>query len=129
MKIMIRGGDYFVKLWEKNGSEPEEWQLYQELPKELGADGTLRVITYKHNQDSVIDVSFDNIVVSVPAAKKYEVRYHANGGSYAPENQQKVHGSDLTLTENQAVRNGYIFEGWNTSKRRLGNELSGRSSL
>ena len=120
MKIMIRGGDYFVKLWEKNGSEPEEWQLYQELPKELGADGTLRVITYKHNQDSVIDVSFDNIVVSVPAAKKYEVRYHANGGSYAPENQQKVHGSDLTLTENQAVRNGYIFEGWNTSKDGLG---------
>ena len=112
---MILRGDYFVKLWDKNGREPLEWQLYQELPKELGSNGTLRIATYKNNADSVIDVSFDNIVVSVPAVKTYEVRYDANGGSSAPEKQEKVHGNDLILTEEQPVRKGYIFEGWNTS--------------
>ena len=115
VKIMILRGDYFVKLWDKNGREPLEWQLYQELPKELGSNGTLRIATYKNNADSVIDVSFDNIVVSVPAVKTYEVRYDANGGSSAPEKQEKVHGNDLILTEEQPVRKGYIFEGWNTS--------------
>ncbi len=58
---------------EKNGSEPQEWQLHQGLPKELGSNGTLRIETYKHNAGSVIDISFDNIVVSVPAVNAPEV--------------------------------------------------------
>ncbi|MFD1406378.1 fibronectin type III domain-containing protein [Robinsoniella peoriensis] len=66
IKIMVRFGNYYVKMWLKGQEEPEQWQLYEKLPNELGYFGTLRVTSYKHNESSNLDVSFDNIVVSKP---------------------------------------------------------------
>ena len=44
--------------------------------------------------------------------KTYQVSYHANGGSGAPETQKKTQGISLTLRPNAPVREGYSFLGW-----------------
>ncbi len=46
---------------------------------------------------------------------EYFVIYDANGGSDAPSWQTKVHGTDLTLSSEIPVREGYTFVGWATS--------------
>ena len=45
----------------------------------------------------------------------YAVTYNANGGSGAPGNQTKTHGTDLTLSSAKPTRAGYTFLGWATS--------------
>ena len=45
----------------------------------------------------------------------YAVSYNANGGSGAPSNQTKTHGTALTLSSTIPTRNGYDFLGWATS--------------
>lgn len=45
----------------------------------------------------------------------WTVSYNANGGSGAPSNQTKNHGTDLTLSSTIPTRTGYIFKGWATS--------------
>lgn len=45
----------------------------------------------------------------------WTVSYNANGGSGAPSNQTKNHGTDLTLSSTIPTRAGYIFKGWATS--------------
>lgn len=46
----------------------------------------------------------------------YVVSYDANGGSGAPGNQTKWHGTDLTLSTTKPTRTGYTFTGWATSE-------------
>jgi len=46
---------------------------------------------------------------------KYTVTYNANGGTGAPANQTKVHGTNLTLSSTVPTRTGYTFKGWSTS--------------
>ena len=48
-------------------------------------------------------------------ANTYTVAYNANGGTGAPSNQTKYHGSALTLSTTKPTRNGYTFLGWATS--------------
>ena len=48
--------------------------------------------------------------------KTYTIRYDANGGSGAPQNQTKTHGVALTLRAMTPIRSGYTFAGWSTSK-------------
>jgi len=45
----------------------------------------------------------------------YAVTYDANGGSNAPASQTKLHGQALTISAVAPVREGYFFDGWNTS--------------
>ena len=45
----------------------------------------------------------------------YQVTYNANGGTGAPENQRKVHGTTLKLSTSVPTKTGYEFEGWATS--------------
>ena len=45
----------------------------------------------------------------------YTVSYNANGGSGAPGNQTKTHGTALTLSAAVPTRTGYTFQGWATS--------------
>ncbi|MBQ3006736.1 MAG: leucine-rich repeat protein [Clostridia bacterium] len=47
-------------------------------------------------------------------AHTYTVKYNANGGSGAPSEQTKVHGTVLTLSLDKPTRTGYTFIGWNT---------------
>ncbi len=46
---------------------------------------------------------------------EYTITYDANGAYYAPSKQTKKHGTDLTLTNSQPIRNGYDFMGWSTT--------------
>ncbi len=45
----------------------------------------------------------------------FTVTYNANGGTGAPANQTKVHGTNLTLSSTVPTRTGYTFKGWSTS--------------
>ena len=45
---------------------------------------------------------------------KYTVSYNANGGSGAPGNQVKTHGSNLKLSSAKPTRSGFTFVNWNT---------------
>lgn len=45
----------------------------------------------------------------------YTVTYNANGGSGAPANQTKTHGTDLVLSSTKPTRQYYNFKGWAAS--------------
>lgn len=45
----------------------------------------------------------------------FTVSYNANGGSDAPVSQEKIHGTDLTLTSAVPTRKYHAFKGWATS--------------
>ena len=44
--------------------------------------------------------------------KTYTIKYDANGGSNAPNNQTKIEGITLTLSTDEPTREGYDFLGW-----------------
>lgn len=46
--------------------------------------------------------------------KVYTVKYLANGGINAPNEQTKLHDTSLTLSKKQPTRKGYYFWGWST---------------
>ena len=50
-----------------------------------------------------------------PIDLTYTISYHANGGSGAPSNQTKTHGTNIALSTTKPVRFGYNFLGWSTS--------------
>lgn len=49
-----------------------------------------------------------------PYVITYQIKYNANGGTGEPEEQTKIHGTNLTLSEIQPTRNYYKFAGWST---------------
>ena len=49
---------------------------------------------------------------TVPALPTYTISYNANGGSGAPGNQTKTHGTNLTLSSTKPTRTGYSFAYW-----------------
>lgn len=52
-------------------------------------------------------------------ASVYTIKYNANGGTGAPANQSKAHGTALTLSSVRPTRNNYGFKGWGTSPSSL----------
>ena len=48
-------------------------------------------------------------------ANTYTVKYDANGGTGAPSNQTKTHGTALTLSSTKPTKANYTFKGWGTS--------------
>lgn len=48
-------------------------------------------------------------------ANTYTVKFNANGGTGAPENQTKTYGKALTLSSTKPTRTNYNFKGWGTS--------------
>lgn len=53
--------------------------------------------------------------IAVGAKTSYKISYSANGGSGAPSQQTKWHGSDIKLSTTKPSRTGYTFKGWATS--------------
>lgn len=53
--------------------------------------------------------------ISVSAKTSYKITYNANGGSGAPSQQTKWHGTNITLSSTKPTRTGYTFKGWATS--------------
>lgn len=62
---------------------------------------------YGHNADTTMIAQW--------TVKKYTVSFDANGGSGAPDNQAKEHGTDLILSSKIPTRENYTFLGWGTS--------------
>lgn len=56
-----------------------------------------------------------SVSVTIPALASYTISYNANGGSGAPGNQTKYHGTNITLSSTIPTRSGYSFKGWATS--------------
>ena len=52
---------------------------------------------------------------TISPLSSHTVSYNANGGSGAPGNQTKWHGSVLTLSTQVPTRTNYAFQGWATS--------------
>lgn len=53
--------------------------------------------------------------ISVAAKTSYKISYNANGGTGAPSQQTKWHGTNITLSSTKPTRTGYTFKGWATS--------------
>lgn len=53
--------------------------------------------------------------ISVAAKTSYKISYNANGGSGAPSQQTKWHGTNITLSSTKPTRTGYTFKGWAAS--------------
>ena len=53
------------------------------------------------------------------SAQEYTVSYNANGGSNAPSNQIKQHGTPLVLSSMVPTRFGYTFLGWSTNSNAI----------
>ena len=53
----------------------------------------------------------------------YQVIYDANGGTGAPKEQRKVHGTELKISETIPTRTGYEFQGWATTNTATTAEL------
>ena len=50
--------------------------------------------------------------ISVSAKASYKITYNANGGSGAPSQQTKWHGTNITLSSTKPTRTGHTFKGW-----------------
>ncbi len=59
--------------------------------------------------------SDNNYLLSATLCCKHLIKYDANGGTGAPENQIKEYGNPLTLSTTVPEREGYNFLGWSTS--------------
>lgn len=57
-----------------------------------------------------------NISFTIPALDTYTIKYNANGGSGAPQNQIKTHGTNIILSGTKPTKTGYTFMGWGTSE-------------
>ena len=53
----------------------------------------------------------------------YQISYDANGGTGAPKEQRKVHGTELKISEIIPTRTGYEFQGWATANTATTAEL------
>lgn len=53
--------------------------------------------------------------ITVGAKTSYKITYNANGGSGAPSQQTKWHGTNIKLSTTKPTRTGYTFKGWATS--------------
>ena len=53
--------------------------------------------------------------ITVGAKSSYKITYNANGGTGAPSQQTKWHGTNVSLSKTKPSRTGYIFKGWATS--------------
>lgn len=106
--------------------EPDSWSDFVSgTPVTKSANGGVyflwtKVIDNAGNEAVVIKISKEFDV-------GYAVEYDLNGGEGIVDNQRKVHGQDLTLTNSRPTKEGYIFKGWATSNNVVNSEYSSNS--
>ena len=76
---------------------------------------TSRTGSVEYNPGSTYTGNADLTLYAVWYIKTYAVKYNANGGTGAPENQVKTHGQSLTLSSVKPTKDGYTFQGWSTT--------------
>ena len=88
-----RTGYYFTK-WNINGTE-------------YNAGSNVKNLSSTDGQTLTANASWHG--------NAYYITYNANGGSGAPGNQTKSHGTNITLSGTKPTRGGWEFVGWNSS--------------
>lgn len=78
-----------------------------------GTSSTDSTVDYSAGATYTRDASIT--LYAIWKANTYTVTYNANGGSGAPSNQTKTHGTNLTLSSTIPTKAGYTFKGWGTS--------------
>ncbi len=61
--------------------------------------------------------------------KSYKIEFNANGGSGSMDEQQADNGTDVTLSANTFIREGYKFTGWNTQADGQGTSYEDGASI
>ena len=86
------------------------------------ASGTSKSWTSNMTSAGTYYVFCKDVVGNVSSSSKtyYSVAYNANGGTGAPATQLKVHGVNLTLSNNTLNRKYSTFTGWNTASNGSG---------
>ena len=59
-----------------------------------------------------LTINGNTTLYAVWGLKTYSVTYNANSGEGAPGSQTKTYGQALTLTEEEPVKDAYVFMGW-----------------
>ena len=97
-------------------SKTFEWNLLDSMPNMPEDSYTSRYHspTWEDIEESYYDEREIDIVFRY-TLNHYTVEYNANGGSNPPTDQTKWYGVDLTLSEDEPTRDGYVFLGWHTS--------------
>lgn len=106
--------------------EPNSWlDFVSGTPVTKTANGGVYYLWTK-----VID-NAGNEATSIKTSKEfdvgYAVEYDLNGGNASIENQRKVHGQNLTLTNIIPTKEGFIFKGWATAIDATSPEYTGSS--
>mgnify|MGYP003292155753 CR=1 FL=1 len=57
----------------------------------------------------------DSVAQKVTFLYPYQITYDANGGTNAPQSQEKDYNSEFLISTEKPVRSGYDFVGWSTS--------------
>lgn len=71
--------------------------------------------TWNYLPDKSINIAVEepNNATPVPT---YTIRYNANGGEGAPNEQTKIHDNNITLSSTKPTRKGYTFLGWDRNQ-------------
>ena len=69
-----------------------------------------------YNEYMTTDDKMDEEYIKNENKDKIYISYNANGGSNAPERQEKTKGKDIELSSKIPTRTGYKFKGWTTQK-------------
>lgn len=76
---------------------------------------------YEYKGIGVSATQFTSSSQSLPnITVNYTISYNANGGTGAPGNQTKTHGTALTLSSTVPTWSGHTFSGWNTAQNGTG---------
>lgn len=113
---VLRGKDGTVYCTDGNWHAPESIQTSGYTPYVYDA-GSSYLLSYMWLKGCFTNTeyTFYPIWESAAPSLSYTVKYDANGGSGAPEEQTGYVGAGLTLSSISPVRNGYRFLGWATA--------------
>ena len=104
--------DSRIAIYDSNGNElafnddsGEDYNFSLNFTAEGGKKYYVKIYAYSDNTG----------IIPFTVSPCWNVTYDANGGTGAPEIQNKIDGEALTLSTAEPTRTGYTFLGWSTS--------------
>ncbi|MDW2995647.1 MAG: InlB B-repeat-containing protein [Alphaproteobacteria bacterium] len=88
-------------------------------------DGSGTPIASGEEVENLTSIDGDNVPLYAQyTANTYTVKYYANGGSGTMNDQPRSYNDGLMLSDNNFIREGYSFAGWNTEPDGSGTDYS-----
>ena len=92
-------------------------QTYYFLGYVVAADsGTTIKYPCKIGSSSSVDSAIGYYPESIFPYAGYRITYNAYGGTGAPNEQTKIHGTNIPLSSTKPTRDGYTFKGWSSTR-------------